>query len=69
MIEEDTMNPMCNWAIAAERIQSLRAEAGSAARARRLRHQRRLALTAAVPGRGRSRVTARGIGMKAREAL
>jgi hypothetical protein len=69
MIEEDTMNPMCNWAIAAERMQGLRAEAASAARARRLRQRRRLPLIAAGPGRGRSPVTARGIGMKAREAL
>jgi hypothetical protein len=34
MIEEDTMNPNFNWAIVAERMHALQAEADTAARAR-----------------------------------
>jgi len=41
MIEEDTMNPNFNWAIVAERMQSLQAEADTAARARHAARIRR----------------------------
>jgi hypothetical protein len=37
MIEEDTMNPNLNWAIVAERMQTLQAEADTA----RVRHAAR----------------------------
>ena len=40
-IEEDTMNPNFNWAIVAERMQSLQAEADTAARARHAARIRR----------------------------
>jgi hypothetical protein len=43
MIEEDTMNPNLNWAIVAERMQALQAEAGTAARARHAARARRAA--------------------------
>jgi hypothetical protein len=41
MIEEGTMNPNFNWAIVAERMQSLQAEADTAARARHAARIRR----------------------------
>ena len=42
-IEEDTMNPNFNWAIVAERMQSLQDEAATAARARHATPIRRAA--------------------------
>jgi hypothetical protein len=68
MIEEDTMNPMFNWAIAAERMQALVAEADTAARARQARRFRRARAAAGV-GRRQPGGTVRGITLKAREAL
>jgi hypothetical protein len=74
MIEEDTMNPMFNYWAVVDRVQSLRAEADAAARhaaarARQPRRPRRgLALLAGM-GRGRPGTTARGIVIKAGEAL
>jgi hypothetical protein len=68
MIEEDTMNPMFNWAIVAERMQTLAAEAGTAARARQARRFRR-ALAVAGVGRRHPGSTAGGITLKAGEAL
>jgi hypothetical protein len=68
MIEEDTMNPNVNWAIVAERMQALQPEADTAAGARQARHHRR-ALVAARVGRRRLGSTARGITLKAGEAL
>jgi hypothetical protein len=68
MIEEDTMNPMYNWAIVAERMQALAAEAGTAARARQARRVRR-ALAVAGAGRRHPRSTVRGNTLKAGEAL
>ncbi|HEY2308741.1 MAG TPA: hypothetical protein VGI05_22950 [Streptosporangiaceae bacterium] len=84
ILEEDTMNPMFNYWAVVERVQSLRAEADAAARhaaarhaaarhaAARARQQRRsrrgLALVAGL-GRGRPGTTARGIVIKAGEAL
>jgi hypothetical protein len=41
MIEEGTMNPNFNWAIVAERMQSLQAEADMAARSRHAARIRR----------------------------
>jgi hypothetical protein len=58
MLEEDTMNPNFNWAIVAERMQRLQAEAGAtsrlraAARARQARRPRR-GLAFALAGLGR----------------
>jgi hypothetical protein len=68
MIEEDTMNPMFNWAIVAERMQAVTAEADTAARARQARRYRR-ALAAAGVGRRHLGSTVRGITLKAGEAL
>lgn len=65
MIEEDTMNPNFNWAIVAERMQALQADA--AARARQARFRRALAVARA--GRRRPGSTVRGITFKAGEAL
>jgi hypothetical protein len=42
-IEEDTVNPNFNWAIVAERMQSLQDEAATAARARHATRIRRAA--------------------------
>jgi hypothetical protein len=41
MLEEDTMNPNFNWAIAAERMHTLQAEADTATRARHAARIRR----------------------------
>jgi uncharacterized ferredoxin-like protein len=68
MIEEDTMNPNFNWAIVAERMQTLAAEADTAARARQARRSRR-ALAALRVGRRPQGSTVRGITLKAGEAL
>jgi hypothetical protein len=68
MIEEDTMNPNFNWAIVAERMQALQAEADAVARARQARGFRR-ALAAAGVGRRQPGSTVRGITLKAGEAL
>jgi hypothetical protein len=79
MIEEDTMNPMFNYWAVVERMQSLQAEADAAARHAAARHaaararqprrsRRGLALVAGL-GRGRPGTTARGIVIKAGEAL
>jgi hypothetical protein len=68
MIEEDTMNPNFNWAIVAERMQTLQAEADTAARARQARRFRRARAAAGV-GRRHLGSTARGITLKAGEAL
>jgi hypothetical protein len=46
------MNPNFNWAIVAERMQALRSEADTAARARQARHSRHV-LALAVAGVGR----------------
>jgi hypothetical protein len=63
------MNPMFNYWAVVERMQSLQAEADTAARARRLRRSRR-GLAFAAAGRGRRRgTTARRIVIKAGEAL
>ena len=63
------MNPMFNYWAVVERMQTLQAEADTAARARQLRRSRRgLALVAGL-GRGRPVTTARGIVIKAGEAL
>jgi hypothetical protein len=43
MIEEDTMNPNFNWAIVAERMETLQAEAATASRARHAVRARRAA--------------------------
>jgi hypothetical protein len=68
MIEEDTMNPNFNWAVVAERMQAVAAEADTAARARQARRSRR-ALTAARVGRRQRGSTVRGITLKIGEAL
>jgi uncharacterized ferredoxin-like protein len=68
MIEEDTMNPNFNWAIVAERMQAVAAEAGTAARARQARRLRKARAAAGV-GRRHPGNTGRGISLKAREAL
>jgi hypothetical protein len=68
MIEEDTMNPMFSWAIVAERMQALTAEAATAARARQARRFRRLPAAAGV-GQRHPGSTVRGITVKAGEAL
>jgi len=70
MIEEDTMNPNFNWAIVAERMQALQAEADTAARARQARRPRRRPAFAMVGLRsGRAGNTVRSITLKAGEAL
>jgi hypothetical protein len=68
MIEEDTMNPNFNWAIVAERMQAVAAEADTASRARQARRLRR---ARAVPGVSRRHLTStvRGITLKPGEAL
>lgn len=43
MLEEDTMNPNFNWAIVAERMQRLQAEADATARRRAAARARRAA--------------------------
>jgi len=53
MIEEDTMNPNFNWAIVAERMQTLQAEADTAARARHAIRIRRAAAYVRQPRRSR----------------
>jgi hypothetical protein len=68
MIEEDTMNPMFNWAIVAERMQTLAADAGTAARARQARRFRRARAVAGV-GRRPPGSTVHGSTFKAGEAL
>jgi hypothetical protein len=68
MIEEDTMNPNFNWAIVAERMQAVAAEAGMAARARQARRSRR-ALAVLRVGRRHPGSTVRGTTLKAGEAL
>jgi hypothetical protein len=70
MIEEDTMNAMFNQAIVAERVQSLQAEAGvaarhAAARARRPHRSLRGLAFAAALSRGRPGSTARAVTVKA----
>jgi hypothetical protein len=67
-IEEDTMNPNFNWAIVAERMQTIQAEADTAARARQARRFRKARATAGV-GRWHLRSTVRGVTVKAGEAL
>jgi len=62
------MNPNFNWAIVAERMQALRSEADTAARARQARRYRR-ALAAAGVGRRHLGSAVRGITLKAGEAL
>jgi hypothetical protein len=52
-IEEDTMNPNFNWAIAAERMQAMQAEAATAARARHAARLRRAAARARQARRSR----------------
>ena len=52
MLEEDTMNPNFNYAIVAERMQAVQAEADTAARARLARRHRRV-LAFAPAGSGR----------------
>jgi hypothetical protein len=65
--EEDDVNPMFNWAIVAERMQTLQAEAEAARRARRLgRIRRPIALAGGLP---RRRVAVRGMMIKAVEEL
>jgi hypothetical protein len=59
------MNPNFNWAIVAERMQALQAEAATAARQARFRR----ALAVARVGRRRPGSTVRGITPKAGEAL
>jgi hypothetical protein len=68
MIEEDAMNPNFNWAIVAERMQALQAEADRAARGRHARRFRRARAAAGV-GRRHLGSTVRGITLKAGEAL
>ena len=53
MIEEDTMNPNLSWAIVAERMQTLQAEAGAAARARHAARVRRATARARQARRSR----------------
>jgi hypothetical protein len=53
MIEEDTMNPNFNWAIAAERMQALRSEADTAARSRHAARIRRGTARALLARRSR----------------
>ncbi len=62
------MNPMFNWAIVAERMQTLQAQADTLARARQARRSRR-ALAAVGVGRRHPGSTVRGITLKAGEAL
>jgi hypothetical protein len=52
-MEEDTMNPNFNWAIVAERMQTMQAEAGAAGRARDAARARRAAARARQPRRSR----------------
>ncbi len=47
--EEDTMNPTFNWAIVAERMQAVAAEADTAARARHAARIRRRTVRAVGP--------------------
>jgi len=68
MIEEDTVNPNFNWAIVAERMQAVAAEADTAARARQARRFRK-ARAAAGMGRRHPGSAVRGITLKAGEAL
>jgi hypothetical protein len=68
MIEEDTMNPNFNWAIVAERMQAMQAEADTVTRARQARRLRK-AWTAARVGRRHPGSTVRGIALKTGEAL
>lgn len=62
------MNPNFNWAIVAERMQTLQAEAATVARTRQAR---RLRKAPAAPGAGRRHLgsTVRGFTFKAGEAL
>ena len=53
MLAEDTMNPNFNWAIVAERMQTLQAEADTAARARHATRIRRAAAHVRQPRRSR----------------
>jgi hypothetical protein len=65
------MNPTLNyWTMVADRIDTLRAEADAAGRARGLRRRRRALATSAVgPARRRYAGTIRGIMMKLVEEL
>ena len=62
------MNPNFNWAIVDELMQTLQAEADTAARVRHARRVRRARAAAGV-GRLHLRSTVRGITLKAGEAL
>jgi hypothetical protein len=68
MIKEDAMNPNFNWAIVAERMQALQAEADTVTRARQGRRFRKVQAAAGVGRRHLGR-TFRGITLKAGEAL
>jgi hypothetical protein len=67
-IEEDTMNPNFNWAIVAERMQALQADAEKMTRARRARRLREAWAVAHV-GQRHPGSTVRGITFKTGEAL
>ena len=68
MIEEDTMNSNFNYAIGAERIQALQAEANTVTRFRQARRLRKARAAAGV-GRRHPGRTVRGITLKTGEAL
>ena len=53
MLEEDTMNPNFNWAIVAERMQALQADADTASRARHAARIRRGRVRARLARRSR----------------
>ncbi len=53
IIEEDTVNPNFNWAVVAERMQTMQAEAETAARVRHAARSRRAAFRARQGRRSR----------------